>query len=231
MLTHPTTELSHTETLLDRASTGVLVLDRLWRIAFANRGCEHLTGCPRSELTGRAYDQIVATACRGLDSSVRQAEPTPRRSDADKDRRLIQRTIRLRQTTGRILSAQETLIPMRGGDGQLECTIGLLYECSAGDNHPFRSTIDSANRPMDAWGTIARPVPLPVPEGSSAGPAAALDGMNLDRALRNVERNVIRRALRESGWHRNRAADLMNISRSRLYRRMEALGIDPNDHS
>jgi transcriptional regulator of acetoin/glycerol metabolism len=51
----------------------------------------------------------------------------------------------------------------------------------------------------------------------------------LDPILADVEREAIRRALRAANWQRNKAAQLMGISRSRLYRRMEALGINPNE--
>jgi DNA-binding NtrC family response regulator len=52
--------------------------------------------------------------------------------------------------------------------------------------------------------------------------------LNLDRSLRDLERQVIGNALRHAGSQRSRAAKLMGISRSRLYRRMDALNIDPN---
>lgn len=50
----------------------------------------------------------------------------------------------------------------------------------------------------------------------------------LDPFLHRVEREAILRALKAAGGRRNRAAKIMNISRSRLYRRMDALGIDPS---
>lgn len=61
------------------------------------------------------------------------------------------------------------------------------------------------------------------------GDAAA--SLRLDPYLENIEREAIRRALQAANWQRNKAAALMGISRSRLYRRMEALGIDPNARS
>ena len=64
---------------------------------------------------------------------------------------------------------------------------------------------------------------------NSAGEHPADPSLSLDPILAGVEREAIRRALRSAKWQRNKAAQLMGISRSRLYRRMEALGIDPND--
>jgi len=48
----------------------------------------------------------------------------------------------------------------------------------------------------------------------------------LDPLMADFERRAILRALKAAGWQRNKAAQLMGISRSRLYRRMEALKID-----
>lgn len=51
--------------------------------------------------------------------------------------------------------------------------------------------------------------------------------LSLDEVLASVERRAILAALRRVGGQRSRAARAIGISRSRLYRRMEALGIRP----
>ena len=51
----------------------------------------------------------------------------------------------------------------------------------------------------------------------------------LDDVLASVERRAILSALRRAGGQRSRAARVMGISRSRLYRRMDALGIHPRE--
>lgn len=48
---------------------------------------------------------------------------------------------------------------------------------------------------------------------------------SLDHILWNVERKEILKALQRTGGRRTLAARLLGISRSRLYRRMDALGI------
>jgi DNA-binding NtrC family response regulator len=51
----------------------------------------------------------------------------------------------------------------------------------------------------------------------------------LDELLLDVEREVLRRALRNSKGNRARAARALGISRPRLLRRIEQLGLDsPN---
>ncbi|MCP4245650.1 MAG: PAS domain S-box protein [bacterium] len=53
--------------------------------------------------------------------------------------------------------------------------------------------------------------------------------MPLDEILATVERRALLAALRRSNGQRSRAARQIGISRSRLYRRMEALGIRPRE--
>lgn len=55
------------------------------------------------------------------------------------------------------------------------------------------------------------------------------DTLPLDDQLADIERRTILAALKRAGGQRNLAAKLMGISRSRLYRRMEALGINPDE--
>lgn len=65
--------------------------------------------------------------------------------------------------------------------------------------------------------------------GSNAGGADAPESATaykLDPLIADFERKAILRALKAAAWQRNKAARLMGISRSRLYRRMEALKID-----
>lgn len=56
---------------------------------------------------------------------------------------------------------------------------------------------------------------------------AGTDNRPLDEVLNAIEKREIVAALRRANGQRTKAARLLSISRSRLYRRMEALGIDP----
>jgi DNA-binding NtrC family response regulator len=51
--------------------------------------------------------------------------------------------------------------------------------------------------------------------------------MALTDALREPERRIILAALRASGWNRQLTADQLEINRTTLYKKMKALGIDP----
>ncbi len=69
-------------------------------------------------------------------------------------------------------------------------------------------------------------------EGESAPPSGRdsipirLDG-GLEASLREPERRLILAALRTSQWNRARAAELLQINRTTLYKKMAVLGIDP----
>ena len=63
---------------------------------------------------------------------------------------------------------------------------------------------------------------------SVASGADAVRG-SLDTILNTIERREIVSALKRTNGQRTLAAKELGISRSRLYRRMEALGIDPRD--
>lgn len=54
-------------------------------------------------------------------------------------------------------------------------------------------------------------------------------GGSLDTILHTIERREIVSALKRTSGQRTLAAKELGISRSRLYRRMEALGIDPRE--
>ncbi|HPD31195.1 MAG TPA: sigma 54-interacting transcriptional regulator [Phycisphaerae bacterium] len=64
-----------------------------------------------------------------------------------------------------------------------------------------------------------------------ANAAGGHQGTRLDGVLADVERRTILDALRQARGQRSRAAKIMGISRSRLYRRMDALGIVPKEQS
>jgi transcriptional regulator with PAS, ATPase and Fis domain len=64
-------------------------------------------------------------------------------------------------------------------------------------------------------------------EGEAAADATAVDalGRSLDEIVADAERRAIRAALAAARGNRSQAADLLGIARSRLYRRIETLGI------
>ncbi|MHC5110849.1 MAG: helix-turn-helix domain-containing protein [Planctomycetota bacterium] len=62
---------------------------------------------------------------------------------------------------------------------------------------------------------------------SASAPVNEVGNRPLDEVLEAIEKKEIEAALRLARGQRTLAARLLHISRSRLYRRMEALGIEP----
>jgi PAS domain S-box-containing protein len=61
--------------------------------------------------------------------------------------------------------------------------------------------------------------------GAAYLPPPLPPGQSLDQVLENVERRLLERALARGRHNKSRAADLLGISRPRLYRRMRELGL------
>ena len=62
------------------------------------------------------------------------------------------------------------------------------------------------------------------PVSSGVGPAAANDSGGL--SLREVEKQQIISALEQTGWHRGKAAEMLGISPSTLYRRLRDYNLE-----
>jgi two-component system response regulator PilR (NtrC family) len=72
--------------------------------------------------------------------------------------------------------------------------------------------------------------PAELPEGKVSTDDQLLSvGRNLKAAVRAYEKSHIENVLRETGGDRTRAAELLGLSRSSLYRKMEQLGV-PQEH-
>ena len=98
--------------------------------------------------------------------------------------------------------------------------IAMLREQLRGLGGSAQPTNQSAGAP--AGTTEAAMTPAGRDLGRGPPPGSALGAMPSAR--------LSSRALQAAHGQRNRAAQLMGISRSRLYRRMEALGVDLKDH-
>jgi DNA-binding NtrC family response regulator len=55
--------------------------------------------------------------------------------------------------------------------------------------------------------------------------------MTLTAAMEAPERRIILKALAANGWNRTATAEQLGINRTTLYKKMRALGIDPEEHA
>jgi DNA-binding NtrC family response regulator len=82
---------------------------------------------------------------------------------------------------------------------------------------------------LAAKGPEIAPADLPPPlshvEAAAAFPPETLQPIRLEELLARIETSLIRRALEQSGGNKTQAATLLSMTRPRLYRRMEQLGM------
>jgi len=62
-------------------------------------------------------------------------------------------------------------------------------------------------------------------------PDQAWTPMSLHDAMLAPEREIIYQALIANDWNRQQTAEILGINRTTLYKKMKALGIDPDDHA
>ena len=55
--------------------------------------------------------------------------------------------------------------------------------------------------------------------------APDLEGLNLNHATKDFQKKVIVRALKQTSWHRGRAANMLGIDRKTLFRKMKYLEV------
>lgn len=202
------------ERVLQNALDGVFVVDRDRQVLLFNEGCERITGYPASEVLGRQCNDFVN--CHDTQGRHLWGALCPTRALFDGSADSQRQRMAIRRKNGADVWVETVYTPVRDRSGAVECVLGVIRDVS-----------ESKEREDDLRAELTQ---------LSSGPESqdgALQGtgpLQLDQKLAEVERAVILQALEAARWHRNKAAELMNISRSRLYRRMEALGINPGEH-
>ena len=215
------------DTALRAAVDGMLALDRHYRFIAFSPGCERITGYGKSELVG--------TQCPPPDSTVGRLEREGSLTDAlgrglaalAGEVSSVRQRARVRHRSGHLIWVELTYLPMHDSNGQIACTVCIVRDVTR--------TCEMSDEPVCTEGILVTRA-----DGEGKAPDREATGLGgdgdasqegaenvLDNVLHVVEKREILGALRRSGGQRSRAARALGISRSRLYRRMEALGIDP----
>lgn len=151
-------------------------------------------------LTGRPANEVIGTAC---------ACPQPGQCHAAPADSLAASLCPGAEVFDGSPSAPARCVEVDTGAGQRRCL-----------ETQYVAVRDSGGRPKCVIGVLR--------EGNGHAEGSA-PTMSLDERLADIERRAILDAIRRANGRRNLAARLMGISRSRLYRRLEALGINPDD--
>lgn len=239
--------------ILRNALDGVFVVDRQRRFILFNEACERITGFSGSELVGAECHCRDVLDCRDEYQRPLSSGLCPVKSLFDGTGRSARQRMCLRRKNGTPAWVETVYTPVDNGAGQTEFVLGIIRDITEAKSHEAH-LLEQIRGLRQRLSTLAPGEPLGLDNESGreaeplrtagcrtsfsewndapASPTTETAGdpiLSLDPILADVERDAIRRALRSAKWQRNKAAQLMGISRSRLYRRMEALGIDPNE--
>lgn len=213
--------------LLRNPSDGLFIIDRDRRFIVFSKGCE--------QITGHSSIAVVGTQCHG--GALMNGRDLQGRSLAGAlcpsiqvfrgNHSSVRQRMCIRHSNGHHVWVETTCTAVLDSDGYVGGVVGIVRDIteakmSEGDMSGFqqRSVImnpDNASFPVKTGVSDAIDGDGAVDDGTGA----------LDRILSTIERREIVNALSRANGQRTLAARLLGISRSRLYRRMEALGIDP----
>ncbi|MFH0981424.1 MAG: helix-turn-helix domain-containing protein [Planctomycetota bacterium] len=207
--------------VLTHTADGIFVVDSGYRCVLFSPGCERMTGFSAGEVLG--------VECRPCEPAKGKGEPSPFATWCPELRTwppgvdILHQQIRLRRKDGSVVWVEGQYLVLRDQRGGVCGVLGVLrtqrmMELTDAQPHPL-----SENPPANDLPELIRGEPLELDAA-----AQALD-QPLDVVLASVERRAILTALRRTEGRRSQAAREMGISRSRLYRRMEALGIHPRE--
>jgi transcriptional regulator with PAS, ATPase and Fis domain len=241
--------------ILRHAIDGVFVLDRQRRFLLFNEACERITGYNSTDLINTECHCRDVMDCRDEYGRPLLSALCPVKSLFQGGAKSALQRMCLRRKDGSQVWVETAYTPVSpNGSGEVEFVLGIIRDISDSKMHEDglrrqlgkacdklrefmpAEQIDSEfglgyeEPEMTTTGTMNMPNATPSNTGPTPTTGANTgQSLFLDPILADVEREAIRRALRAANWQRNKAAQLMGISRSRLYRRMEALGINPNE--
>jgi len=206
---------------------GMLILDRDCRFIAFSPGCERITGYAKSELLGTQHlppDSTVGRVERvGLLPDVLGRGLAALAGEVSS----VRQRARVQHRSGQLVWVELTYLPMRDSNGKIACTVCIVRDVARACEVPGKPMCAENISVVPSGGEGNTPDLEPAVPGDDGDTPPEGGEDALDNVLHTVEKREILAALRRSGGQRSRAARALGISRSRLYRRMEALGIDP----
>ncbi|HKQ47970.1 MAG TPA: PAS domain S-box protein [Phycisphaerae bacterium] len=197
--------------LLRHALDGVFVVDRQRRYVVFNEGCERITGFRGEEIVGQVCQCGDVVKCRDDHGRPLWGFLCPATTLFESSALSARQRMQICRKDGAKLWVETVYTPVRDWSGRVEYVLGVIRDVSEtkGTEDDLREEMSRLRKRAEGQGGNSEPE-------------------DLDGVLARVERECILRALKTADGQRNKAAEIMNISRSRLYRRMEALGIRPD---
>ena len=206
------------------AADGIFVIDRNRQVVFVSDACQRITGAESghalgtscvchellecSDMQGRRLDGVLCPALKILNGEITR----------------YRQRMSIRRTDGERVWVETTYAPIRGDNGDVSGVVAIMRDISEAIERE-QELIAAAQQGGTAAGVAGDSEAATSAYADLPGNGAKM-GV-LDNKLSMLERTEIVGALQGTRGQRTLAAQRLGISRSRLYRRMEALGIDP----
>lgn len=217
--------------LLEHCADGVFVIDSNRRVSAFSKACETITGRSRETVLGMACECQDVTDCHDEFGRSLSGALCPAKQLFTGHPTTMRQRMRITRFDGRIVWVETSYSAIADDRGIVTHVVGVMRDVS---EIKAREDELRALARQDLRAPVAPPPDL-LPDPPRSQPAASSDGgggaarETLDAILRRLERQHIIEALYRSRGQRTDAARALGISRSRLYRRMEVLGIDPRE--
>ena len=209
---------------------GIFLIDSRRRFVHYSSGCERITGYPASEVIGTQADCGQVSDCHdAVDRSLAGALCPSRQILSGGLRHALER-MRIQHRHGHVVWIETAYSPVYDDHGNVVLIAGIMRNVSDSVDRENQLRETPMNRSLNPSEFTQAAFARTGGRGSSFESTVAGRGAgSLDEVLQALEKREIVAALQRADGQRTLAARLLGISRSRLYRRMEALGIDPRD--
>lgn len=197
------------EMTLRHAVDGMLILDHNRKVVFYSEACERIIGADRVSAVGSSCPCHEMTDCHDEQDRSLSGVLCPAIQVLSGQRSSIRQRMSVRHSQGHRVWVETTYSPIKDDGGKIIGAVGIMRDITEDKQRE-----DERNSTSDASLAVD-------------GGAPASTGGLLDSKLSSIERREILDSLGRARGQRTLAARMLGISRSRLYRRMEALGIDP----
>jgi len=196
------------------AVDGMFIVHRDRRVAYFSEGCERITGAASSNVVGADCACHRLADCQDTHGHPLSAALCPAMQILNGAATNARHQISARDRDGRRVWIETTYSPVKDERGEVKAVACIMRDITE-------------SKDSDQTGRQSGQIDTPgaIVTGESSAPA----GGPLDRMLTAIERKEILTALDRADGQRTLAARSLGISRSRLYRRMEALRIDPRE--
>ncbi len=210
--------------LLENCADGVFVIDSDRRVTAFSKACETITGRSRDTVLGMKCECSDVTDCHDEYGRSLTGALCPAKQLFTNDVSTMRQRMQITRFDGQLTWVETSYSAITDGEGKVTHVVGVMRDISEikAREDELRALARHELRPQVT-------PPLEHMVTMQHGHTSRNTRETLDDTLHRLERQHIMEALYRSHGQRTEAARALGISRSRLYRRMEALQIDPSE--